>query len=431
MAYQAEFEVSPHVAKRILNPPKITNRDDGFTDVKHSSTTKQFDTLEEIQKGYEVSITYNEEEEHFVISGDKDNSKTVIYKIKGLIKKIFKERRAHQKFAQSKNEIYHNIVKQEDKKQNTRKKEKTATNKSSFIDTNNIFNLLPVEDDENDSLDVMSQQIQYNNDKSKRKKRIIKLEKRFKYLDNKLLQINKDKKYYITKQNESKDSENTESSEELQVDTSKYDNEIKSLKMELIKIETILQELDHDDLLTFEEYTKLLSEGYDLSPTREITVNYNTDMFDELEEDTSPKGEISINDDEPSIDIQPQRRNNSIVSDEQLETEMNNFLGKSKNMPHNRNYYQRKIYKGKHNNTKSETWTYSKERHVKDNKRHFNTGHRHHSRQPNTFTDNDMNDELRNLQHPTDTIKDKLNELIGTEQSDFPPLITQEEENNK
>ena len=194
------------------------------------------------------------------------------------------------------------------------------------------------------------------------------------------------------------------------------------LRKELITIEHKFKFLEKHKSITFEQY-ETDPDCFTITPINEKELDEMVDA----EVDYPPKSDVDKEVHENKEHRQNHKNELPNLPDKLIEKEIGQFV--ESNFPRDRGYYKRRQYRDKNtNSTKSETWAVAKENHKRDNHKHNHTKTRHHSRSHAHFNSRDMQDEVTNsMTMPTDHIKDKLDELIGSEpdeMSAFPPLVS-------
>lgn len=435
MSYQTELSVPSYIVGRVMGRRvRMVNEETQEEEVYR-------ETIHELSQKFEVEIKYDRNTQKFTITGSQESADEVAQKLHIIQKKKVIEKMAEDKIEDEKRQqrqilgydpyedkmddegflcigantgkvqkkIYE--MKKQTKTEEKKKKKESTPKNEIFIDRNNVFGILSIDgDEESERVQV---KLNYERHQESIKEQLSKLEKRYAKLGDKLTQAEKNKIYKLTPYDKS------DKTQEL--DLTLQDAVIIKFRKELIRIEHQFESLEKQELISFEQY-ETDPECFTLNMINEKEL----DEIVDAEVDYPPESET----DKEVQENKEQRRNRkgelSDLPDEVIEKEIGQFM--ESNFPRNREYYKRRQYRDKNtNSTKSETWTYAKENHKRDNRKHAHTKTRHHSRGHEHFNSQDMKDELTNsMTMPTDHIKDKLDELIGSEQDEisvFPPLV--------
>lgn len=356
--------------------PRVMGKMIEITDEETGIVKKQRETINNLSEVYGVSINYNRRKQLFEVSGTKDNVEKVSQTLSELAEKKEKEfeefierkkqRRIDRQeylFRQKKREIKQRVKEaQQDKKD-----KKENARKTPYIDSNNPFAMLEVDDDEE-----YSKQLELRNQYDKRQRD-------------------------LTKKNRKLEKKAEQLKRQIKAHEKQHDEETERLKSQLKdELNDMMHRLHH--------YHSMLEQSFE-----------DYELHRNPEENEEEIQEVNFDDVEDDND-------DNEVQDEQYDDVDDD------GPPRNRGSYQRYQYKNKHNNTnKSETWTYAKDNTKKDRGRHNRNGPRHHNRNPEHYDKNDFEEDMDNARRiPTDRIKDKLGELVGSDfKSDFPPLVKQ------
>jgi hypothetical protein len=380
------FEMQLHVSNNIA--PRVMGKLIEFTDEETGLVKKYRETINDLTEKYEVSINYNRRKQLFEVSGVKDDVEKVsdiLYELaeekeqefEDFIERKKQRRIDHEEylFRQKKREIKQRVMNaQHDKK------EKRETKQSGpHIDGNNPFALLAVDDDEEYS-NQLELRCQYDKRQSELNKKNRKIEKKVQQLKNHLK------------------SNDRRQGKEIEETRTEWNDALNALIPKMNHYNSLLHQ-------SFEDYEFQKSQNKQEDDT-------------DGDEDEDEINEINL-DDNAQENTQENAQENA--QEEQYDDEIDGY-----GPPRNRASYQRYQYKNKHNNTnKSETWTYAKDNTKKDRGRHNKSEPRHHNRNPEHYDDDDFKEDIENSRRiPTDRIKDKLDELIGSNfKSEFPPLV--------
>lgn len=433
MAYETELAVPSYIVSHVMGRRiKMINED-----TQEEITYRE--TIYNLSDVFNVDIKYLYNLEKFIISGSQENADKVVIELEHIKQKKIDEKlkldtelaerqrqkeelgyypedmddegflcpNTHKYGKRQEIKKLERQIKAEVKAIEKNKKEKQIETKKTnnlFIDRNNTYHLLTIDDD--DSSQLVQLKLNYENSKNIIKDEIMKLEKRYNTMESKLIQAEKDKIYKL---------KHHDTDSETKLDTSIVDSKIIKLRKELIRIENKLESCDFNYDMSFEDYEKQLN-----NPTES-----NHHIMTEAELDKLVDASVDYIESEVDKQVNENKANRKTDSlDKQIENEIGQFL--EGNFPRNRTHYKRVRHKeGNSNNTKSESWTHIKENHKRDNIKHSNPKTRQHSRTHEHFSEKDLEDEIDNSKRiPTDHIKDKLCELIGLDQSDIPPLVS-------
>jgi hypothetical protein len=406
MAYQTTINVPYDIASRVSG--KYIEIENEIT----KAVQRYRETLYNLSEAHSVQIKYSKQNEQFTISGLKTNVDKTYTKLKEIVKEkkdehlAYKERKRQQKLdhqeyllRKKRRELY----KQNTKNQSSEQQKKVGDKREKvIIDKKNPFHMLNVEDSDDDYFE----RVELKKDYEKKKRTCT---KEINSLTAKLNTMNHKFKSMPTQES----LDNSELSDE---DINKYINERQELQKTFDETKLEIQNLQHQNEMTFEQYEDKLN---GIEPE---------ESFNDL------TNEESENEEDVHFEIEVEEKSNQPVSDEVREAEMDNYITHN-SIPRGRSSYQMRHYKNNEDNTvKSGSWTYvsngGKARTTPvDKKRHFKQGPHHHNRNPNKFDKHDLYDELENANDdrriPTDNFKDLLGEITGENYlSEFPPLVS-------
>lgn len=431
MTYQTELPMSSFIAYSVMG------RKIEYINEETQKTEYYRETIDELSHKFKVEIVYNNKAQKFVITGT--NADEVAQELRVIQKqkisekmkqdnerhvRMMKQKELEQKLGCNPNDIGNDgfICKgrydegtqikikemkqrakshvKNNKKQDT--KVKKSTKKDVFIDRNNMFSILQIDDDEES--DRIQLKLDHETLLKSLRQDIAKLEKQQSVVEGHMTHAEKNKIHLLERFDKGLDNE---------LITSHVDVDIIKYRKELLQLESKINSLYNQVAMPFEEY-----EMNQTLPPLEMISDEELNEIVNADVDYPPKSKL----DEEVTNNKKQRKNKFI--DEKTDKYLENTF------PTNRNYYEKRQYREKNSNqTKSETWT-AKENHKRDNRKHSKSHNpRHHGRSHVHFDAHDMDDELANATRiPTDKIKDKLDKLITVadiDQSEFPPLVSE------